>query len=55
MDRIKIDRNGEGHDINLSIQFVLNCGAGTAGSCHGGYHTGTYELIQDKGYIPFET
>jgi len=55
MDRIKIARDGEGHDINLSIQFVLNCGSGTAGSCHGGYHTGTYELIQKKGYIPFET
>lgn len=55
MDRIKIARQGEGHDINLSIQFILNCGAGTAGSCHGGYHTGAYELIQQKGYIPFET
>lgn len=55
MDRIKIARKGEGHDINLSIQFVLNCGAGMAGSCHGGYHTGTYELIKEKGFIPFET
>jgi cathepsin X len=55
MDRIKIARKGEGHDINLSIQFILNCGAETAGSCHGGYHTGVYELIQQKGYIPFET
>eukprot|EP00584_Thalassiosira_punctigera_P000567 CAMPEP_0172527430 /NCGR_PEP_ID=MMETSP1067-20121228/2116_1 /TAXON_ID=265564 ORGANISM="Thalassiosira punctigera, Strain Tpunct2005C2" /NCGR_SAMPLE_ID=MMETSP1067 /ASSEMBLY_ACC=CAM_ASM_000444 /LENGTH=375 /DNA_ID=CAMNT_0013311167 /DNA_START=44 /DNA_END=1174 /DNA_ORIENTATION=- len=55
MDRIKIARNGEGHDINLSIQFVLNCGAGTAGSCHGGYHTGAYEMIHQMGYIPFET
>ena len=45
----------QGHDINLSIQFVLNCGAGMAGSCHGGYHTGTYELIKEKGFIPFET
>lgn len=55
MDRIKIARKGKGHDINLSIQFILNCGAGTAGSCHGGYHTGAYELIKDKGFIPFET
>jgi cathepsin X len=55
MDRIKIDRKGEGHDINLSIQWVLNCGQGSAGSCHGGYHTGVYELIQEKGQIPFET
>lgn len=55
MDRIKIARKGQGHDINLSIQFILNCGAETAGSCHGGYHTGVYELIKDKGFIPFET
>lgn len=55
MDRIKIARKGEGHDINLSIQFILNFGAGTAGSCHGGYHTGAYELIQQKGFIPVET
>jgi len=55
MDRIKIARNGEGYDINLSIQFVLNCGAETAGSCHGGYHTGAYQMIQDMGSIPYET
>lgn len=54
-DRIKIARKGEGLDINLSIQFILNCGSDTAGSCHGGYHTGVYELVQQKGYIPFET
>ena len=34
---------------------MLNCGASKAGSCHGGYHTGVYELIQDYGYIPFDT
>lgn len=55
MDRIKIARKGEGQDINLSIQWVLNCGAGKAGSCHGGYHTGVYQLIQEFGYIPYET
>ena len=54
-DRIKIARGGEGLDINLSIQFILNCGAGKAGSCHGGYHTGAFELIKDKGFIPYET
>jgi cathepsin X len=54
-DRIKIARDAQGHDINLSIQFILNCGADSAGSCHGGFHTGVYELIQEKGYIPFET
>lgn len=36
-DRIKIARNAQGDDINLSIQFILNCGTESAGSCHGGY------------------
>ena len=54
-DRIKIARKGEGHDINLSIQYLLNCGEGIAGSCHGGWHTGVYQLIQEKGFIPYET
>jgi len=55
-DRIKIAREGTpGPDINLSIQFILNCGADIAGSCHGGYHTGVYELIQTMGNVPFDT
>ncbi|GMI01626.1 hypothetical protein TrLO_g11100 [Triparma laevis f. longispina] len=54
-DRIKIDRNGEGIDINLAIQYVLNCGASTAGSCHGGSHTGTYEFISESGFVPYKT
>ncbi|KAL7552722.1 hypothetical protein ACHAWF_015955 [Thalassiosira exigua] len=54
-DRIKIARDCKGDDINLSIQFVLNCGADVAGSCHGGSDTGTYQFIKDKGYIPFDT
>ena len=54
-DRIKIARNAQGDDINLSIQYVLNCGASIAGSCHGGTHTGTYQFIQEKGAIPYDT
>jgi len=55
-DRIKVMReNGMGDDINLSIQFILNCGADIAGSCHGGYHTGVYELIQKFGSIPYDS
>jgi len=55
-DRIKIARKGTGgDDINLSIQFILNCGGDTAGSCHGGYHTGVYELIQSIGHAPYDT
>ena len=42
-------------DINLSIQFVLNCGAAIAGSCHGGSHTGVYEFVHQRGYIPYDT
>lgn len=54
-DRIKIARKAQGDDINLSIQFVLNCGTGMAGSCHGGYHTQTYEFIKQTGYVPYDT
>ena len=39
-DRIKIARGGVGDDINLSIQYMLNCGGGLAGSCWGGSHSG---------------
>lgn len=54
-DRIKIARLGAGDDINLSIQYILNCGTEAAGSCHGGYHTSTYEFIQSTGYVPYDT
>ena len=54
-DRIKIARNGQGDDINLSIQYILNCGTESAGSCHGGYHTTTYQFIQDQGFVPYDT
>jgi len=54
-DRIKIARGAKGADINLSIQYILNCGAHMAGSCHGGSHSGTYQLIKNKGYVPYDT
>jgi len=54
-DRIKIARNAQGDDINLAIQFILNCGTEMAGSCHGGYHTGTFEFIKLMGYVPYDT
>jgi cathepsin X len=54
-DRIKIARNCEGDDFNLSIQFILNCGSDVAGSCHGGSHSGAYQFIHDTGYIPYDT
>ena len=43
-DRIKIARKGLGVDINLAIQYILNCGAEVAGSCHGGSGTGAYQV-----------
>merc|ERR1712147_178783 len=33
-DRVKIARDGQGPDVILSVQQLLNCG--DAGSCHGG-------------------
>lgn len=54
-DRIKIARKGAGDDINLSIQYVLNCGSDVAGSCYGGSASGTYEFIKQSGFVPFDT
>jgi cathepsin X len=51
-DRIKIARKAAWPDINLSIQFLLNCRMG--GSCNGGDHLATYEAIHEYGSIPFE-
>lgn len=52
-DRIKIARKAQGVDINLSIQYILNCG--DAGSCYGGSHTATYQFIHKNGNVPFDT
>lgn len=56
-DRIKIAKSPDstGAEINLSIQFVLNCGTSVAGSCHGGSHSGVYDFIRRVGYIPYDT
>uniref|UniRef100_A0A7S1VQ97 Peptidase C1A papain C-terminal domain-containing protein n=1 Tax=Grammatophora oceanica TaxID=210454 RepID=A0A7S1VQ97_9STRA len=55
-DRIKIARNAQSPDINLAVQFLLNCGANEAGSCHGGSHWHAYQFIQNTtGYIPYDT
>lgn len=52
-DRVKIKRNGIGADVDLSIQYVLNCGARIAGSCFGGSHHATYAFILRTGGVPF--
>lgn len=61
-DRIKIARQreakGSSHhhdDINLSIQYILNCGGQMAGSCHGGGETGTFQMIKQNGFVPYDT
>jgi len=42
-DRIKIARKGQGVDINLAIQHLLNCGG--VGSCYGGSVDGPYQWL----------
>jgi cathepsin X len=54
-DRIKIARGGQGVEINLAIQYILNCGTDVAGSCHGGSQTGVYEFVKSTGYVPYDT
>ncbi len=54
-DRLKIARGAKGVDINLAIQFILNCGVEQAGSCNGGDHYAAYEFISDYGSIPYDT
>ena len=47
---------GLGDEINLSIQYILNCGTDVAGSCNGGTATGTYEFIHSvSGFVPYDT
>ena len=54
-DRIKIRRGAQGVDINLPVQFLLNCGVDEAGSCNGGDHYAAYEYVKDYGSIPYDT
>jgi len=52
-DRIKIARNTTRPDINLPVQFLLNCG--NAGTCEGGDQYAAYKFIKESGGIPFDT
>lgn len=53
-DRIKIARNAQGVDINLAVQYILNCG--NAGSCHGGSAAAVYQYIKgNPNGVPFDT
>jgi len=49
-DRMQIASD---NTINLSIQYILNCGS-DAGSCHGGSHTAVYEFAAHQA-IPYDT
>jgi len=40
-----------GDDVNLSIQFLLNCGGERAGSCHGGSSILAYKFIHEYGFV----
>jgi len=53
-DRIKIIRKAAWPDYNLAIQYILNCGTSTAGSCNGGSATGAFQFARDKG-VPLDT
>jgi len=44
-DRIKIARQGQGVDINLAVQHLLNCGG--VGSCYGGSVDGPYQWLHE--------
>ena len=53
-DRIKIARNTTRPDINLPVQFLLNCHGG--GTCNGGSQYHAYKYIHDSKHgIPFDT
>ena len=52
-DRIKIARNAMQPDINLPVQFLLNCGS--AGTCNGGDHYEAYKFLKSFGPVPFDT
>eukprot|EP00472_Partenskyella_glossopodia_P007168 CAMPEP_0197524978 /NCGR_PEP_ID=MMETSP1318-20131121/10538_1 /TAXON_ID=552666 /ORGANISM="Partenskyella glossopodia, Strain RCC365" /LENGTH=333 /DNA_ID=CAMNT_0043078105 /DNA_START=66 /DNA_END=1067 /DNA_ORIENTATION=+ len=54
-DRIKIARKAQGVDINLSIQFILNCGQHVGGTCYGGSATGAFQFVKEAGHVPYDT
>ena len=53
-DRVKIARDAKGTEINLSVQYILNCGGRFVGTCHGGSHHSVYRFIQNNA-VPFDT
>lgn len=50
--KVEVQKDTLNLDINLSIQFLLNC---SPGSCNGGSAIRTYAFIKEYGYIPYDT
>lgn len=46
-----LNQSNYGDDVNLSVQFLLNCGGDMAGSCHGGSSIMAYKFIHEFGYV----
>lgn len=42
-------------EINLSVQFLLNCGSTFGGSCTGGSSAAAYQFIHQNGFVPYDT
>lgn len=42
-------------EINLSVQFLLNCGSNYSLSCRGGSSSRAFDMIHRHGYIPYDT
>ena len=53
-DRIKIADPSVPSEINLSVQYILNCGS-SAGSCYGGDAGAVYAFLQEGGHVPYDT
>jgi cathepsin X len=54
-DRYKIALENKYPDVHLSVQALVDCGAGTAGSCNGGSALAAYEFMAENGGLPDAT
>jgi cathepsin X len=55
-DRIAIQRGGQGPDISLSVQHVLNCAGPSVGTCYGGNPLSVYDWIKrNEGGISYSS
>ena len=57
-DRVLLNRNAVedyGNEVGGSIQSMLNCGTGTAGSCKGGSALGAWEWMKNANGVPVDS